>query len=156
MFLTRKRANREIQEAVAQVGPHLAVLQHSVEALQGEVARLRADQAERETEIARDLDARLKAERALQDAGVQGLMQAVQEIADRPQLVPVDVPDLSPRIEDLSRQVWALTRDAGEVQDMVTYLFEAPTSTVTVYQNIPGTYGVRAVADQHVRPMGVR
>jgi len=160
IFLTKAKLQAKIEEAVKAQAEELDRVRiwhwQEIEALKAEVQTLKADWHERETELAREFDQKLAAERQVQEAGVQGLMQAVQSI---PVPEPVAPPEPDPRVQELVAYVYGdQHRAIGELNDTVAYLLAAPTSIVTVLQGVPTSYGVIAVAEQHgtVRPMGAR
>jgi hypothetical protein len=112
LFLTQKKLQQKVDEAVAaQAG--------EIQALRDVVETMRADQAEREAEFELQLVRRLTEERDLQNAGVQGLLEAVWAVRDRPEPVFPEIPDLAPQIAEA-------TRLASQALDVATYALESP------------------------------
>jgi len=143
MFLTRKRADKEIKSAVEQVllrvpdlTPQVDALRQQVGSLRAELVNLRADHAEREAELAREYDARL-----------------AQVLASMPELPKVVQVPVETRIEPDP----AVHQSIRELDDTVRYLLEAPAVRHEVVREVEREVGVRAMFDQHVvRPMGAR
>jgi hypothetical protein len=135
LFLTKKKLDARIAEAVRAVivppdrGPE-------IEALQAEIAQLRADAAERVAEAEDDFVRRLTEERNLQAAGVQGLLQAVESVR---RSIPT-VPGPDPRLV-------AHAREMRELADTLQYILDGPDPVTTVINNYLTNPG-------HVEPAG--
>jgi hypothetical protein len=116
LFLTKKTFQARIDEAVAAALAKIPDPKALLRGIRDDLTALRADQAERETEWERELVRRLTAERHIQEAGVQGLLEAVKAVRDRPEPV---IPDLAPQIAEA-------TRLAAQALDVATYALESP------------------------------
>lgn len=154
IFLTRKKLEAKVAEAVEQANRDL---QAELDDLRDLVTQIVADRAERETEVMHGVEQRLAEERALNEAGVQGLLAAVQAIPPPPK--PIEIPDYSHQILLVTDQVESIRQGVREVEDTVNYLLEAPTTVQTVVREIETYHGVAEAVAQHsgiVRPMGAK
>ena len=157
MFLTQKKVQQKIDQAVeAAVKAQAEELDRvrvwhwqEIEALKEQVEILRADAREREHALTREYDQKIR--EAVQAIEIP---QAVSSV----QTVEVKVVEPDPRVDALVPLTASAHKWIRELDDTVGYLLEAPASVVTVIQEAPAMYGVRAVAEQHgpVRPMGAR
>jgi chromosome segregation ATPase len=128
LFLTQKKLDQRIADALqraveAQTAQFAAVQQahdQTAEALRAEIAQLRADQRERETEISRDLVRRLTDERRLHEAEAQGLLASIEAVR---QSIPT-LPDSKP-----------VEQSIRELGDTVQYLLDGPDPVTTVINN---------------------
>jgi regulator of protease activity HflC (stomatin/prohibitin superfamily) len=128
LFLTQKKLDQRIADALqraveAQTAQFAAVQRahdQTAEALRAEIAQLRADVAERETEIGADLVRRLTDERRLHEAGAQGLLASIDAVR---RSIPA-LPDPQPVRQALR-----------ELDDTVQYILDGPVPVTTVINN---------------------
>ena len=137
MFLTAKKVQTQIADAVAderraQEG-YLARIEDehgkALAALREEMARLRADHAERETEMEREVEQRILAERQYHHAAVTGLMASVAKVQDHVKTLARE-DDVKSWVDRLHTVVAGVAgkqmQEARETTDVVQYLLDAP------------------------------
>lgn len=170
MFLTKKRAAQQTRDAVAEAMSRVPNLTPQVEVLTQQLADLRAElQGLREDHVGRatDLEIRLNTERETTDTAVTDLRQAVNTVGQAMQeYQPVFDPD--GKLDAMRDWVWQMRdwvdnsterqeRKLREMDDLTKYLLEAPPVVrETVIREAAEQVGVRAMYDQHVKPMGVK
>jgi hypothetical protein len=129
-----------------------------IQGFKDEIATLRADLAERETAVSRELALRIAEEREYQEAGVRGVLANVQAVqGDVNRILDQHDPEWDPRVNRLVTAYDNLAREVSHVDDTVSYLLASPATVIReVPSPDPATSTIAAFQGGWVKPLGSR
>jgi hypothetical protein len=118
-------------------------LRGQIGALRDALDTARADAAELKTEITREIEQRIEAERQAHEEAARVVLGSVSHLSGRLDVLSQSMPE--------SVDLWPLSREVAELTDTVAYLLESP---ATVIERHAVSGGGTMAAFGWVKPMG--